>query len=89
MVSQHLDVWIFHKLKQITNGKHLWLRNNLSTLTSQFIDTTIFITISFYGVFPILPAIFGQYLIKVIIALLDTPIVYLAVLTIRKYINKP
>ncbi|SDN20312.1 queuosine precursor transporter [Desulfonauticus submarinus] len=87
MVSQHLDVWIFHKLKHLTNGKHLWLRNNGSTLISQFIDTCIFITISFYGVFPIIPAIAGQYLIKVIIALLDTPIVYCAVYYIKRYIQ--
>ena len=83
-VSQHLDVWIFHKIKEKTKGKHLWLRNNVSTLISQFIDTLIFITIVFYGVCPLWNAIFGQYIIKVIIALLDTPIVYLAV----KFLNK-
>ena len=88
MVSQHLDVWIFHKLKRMTNGKHLWLRNNGSTLISQFVDTCIFITIAFYGIFPIVPAIFGQYSIKVIIAVLDTPIVYFAVYRIKLYLGK-
>ncbi len=78
-ISQHLDVWIFHKLKNKTHGRYLWLRNNGSTLISQFIDTVVFITIVFYGSSPLWKTIFGQYIIKLIIALLDTPIVYIAV----------
>ena len=85
MVSQHIDVWIFHRLKVMTGGRYLWLRNNASTLISQFIDTCIFITIAFYGTFPIKDAIIGQYIIKLIIALIDTPIVYLCVKIISKY----
>ena len=88
LVSQHLDVWIFHTLKKITKGKHLWLRNNLSTMVSQLIDTCIFVTIAFYGQFPLWPAILGQYLIKIIIALLDTPIMYLATKIIRNRLVK-
>lgn len=83
MVSQNLDVWIFHKLKEMTGGRHLWLRNNASTLVSQFVDTCIFITIAFYGTFPIVEAILGQYLLKLVIAVLDTPLVYLAVRYLR------
>lgn len=77
LVSQNLDVFLFDYLKKRTGGKHLWLRNNATRLFSQFIDTCIFMTIAFYGVFPITEAIIGQYLIKVIIALFDTPLVYL------------
>ena len=77
-ISQFNDVYIFHKLKDIHGGKHKWLRNNLSTITSQLIDTSIFITIAFYGVVPNLWAlILGQFTIKVVLALLDTPFFYL------------
>ena len=77
LLAQFNDVFIFHKLKEKTNGKHKWLRNNLSTMTSQLIDTAIFITIAFIGTVPnIWVMIFSQYLIKFIYALLDTPFFY-------------
>jgi uncharacterized integral membrane protein (TIGR00697 family) len=60
------------------------LRNTASTVVSQFIDTLIFITIAFYGTMPVFPLIKGQYFIKVLIAVLDTPFVYLVVLLIRR-----
>lgn len=78
LISQANDVFIFHKLKEKTNGKYKWLRNNLSTMISQFIDTVIFITIAFYGVVPNLwLMVVSQYLVKFILALLDTPFFYL------------
>ena len=78
MIAQFNDVYIFHKLKEKTNGKHKWLRNNLSTMTSQLLDTAIFITIAFIGTVPnIWVMIFSQYLIKFIYTLLDTPFFYL------------
>ena len=77
-ISQFNDVYIFRKLKDRHGSKHKWLRNNLSTITSQLIDTSIFITIAFYGVVPNLWAlILGQFTIKVVLALLDTPFFYL------------
>jgi len=76
-ISQLNDVLIFHKLKEATKGNKKWLRNNLSTLVSQLIDTAIFITIAFYGIVPnLLLMIVSQYIVKSIIALLDTPIFY-------------
>lgn len=87
LISQFSDVWTFHFIKKITNDKHLWLRNNLSTITSQLIDTLIFITIAFYGVMPIGQMIFGQWLIKCMIAALDTPIVYAIVWFTKRQID--
>ena len=76
-VSQFLDVFLFHKLKERCNGEKKWLRNNLSTMTSQLVDTLIFITIAFYGVVEDLPAmVLGQYVIKLLLALGDTPFFY-------------
>ena len=76
VVSQNWDVRVFHKLKEMTGGRHLWLRNNVSTITSQALDTVIFITIAFYGVLPVVPLIIGQYIVKLLIAALDTPFIY-------------
>lgn len=70
--SQSWDVWVFHKIREKGTGKK-WLRNNLSTMTSQIIDTAIFITIAFIGTVPNIWVMIGsQYLIKCIYALLDT-----------------
>ncbi|MEN3008021.1 queuosine precursor transporter [Pseudothermotoga sp.] len=82
VLSQTHDVWAFHLWKRITEGKYLWMRNNFSTIVSQFIDTCVFITIAFFNVVPgnvLLKMIFSQYVVKFIIALIDTPFVYLGV----------
>lgn len=86
-ISQYHDVWAFHFWKRKTNGKHLWLRNNLSTISSQLIDTIIFVTIAFYGIVPnevLLGMILGQFLFKMGIAVIDTPFVYLLVSWLKK-----
>ena len=78
LIAQFNDVIIFHKLKEKTNGNHKWLRNNVSTMASQLIDTSIFITIAFIGTVPnIWVMIASQYLIKLIYAAIDTPFFYL------------
>lgn len=82
-ISQTFDVWIFHRVRQMYGSRHLWLRNNVSTLMSQTLDTCIFVLIAFYGQFPILPLIFGQLTVKYIIAVLDTPVVYGLVYIVR------
>jgi len=84
LASQYHDVWAFHIWRKWTEERHLWLRNTASTVVSQFIDTLIFITIAFYGTMPVFPLIKGQYCIKVLIAVLDTPFVYLVVILIRR-----
>jgi len=82
IISQTHDVWAFHFWKKVTRGSHLWLRNNLSTMVSQFIDTLTFITVAFAGTIPgnvLVQMIFSQYVVKLIMALIDTPFVYLGV----------
>ena len=74
LISQSFDIVLFHKIKSRFNPK--WMRNN-SKIVSQLIDTSIFITIAFWGVVPnLLVMIFSQYLVKFLIALADTPIFY-------------
>jgi len=75
-LSQNHDVWAYHFWKKKTKGKHLWMRNNFSTWVSQTIDTFIFYTIAFYGIFPIMPLILGTLVLKIIIAAIDTPFLY-------------
>lgn len=88
-VSQNLDVWIFLFFKKIHKGKKLWIRNNLSTITSQFVDTVIFMFIAFYKmnstytVSFIFSLIIPYWLFKVLFALLDTPFCYLGVRWMR------
>ena len=101
LVSQNWDVIVFHKIREYTGRSQLWLRNIASTASSQAIDTVIFIGIAFYlaptllGVGSALPTnaliglIAGQYLLKLLIALLDTPVVYLVVNVIGRVDSKP
>jgi len=81
IVSQLLDVYIFAKIKdKLPDNKFLWIRNNGSTLISQLIDTLIFVPIAFYyKSFPeIMILVLSTYVIKLLVALLDTPIIYAA-----------
>lgn len=85
IISQHVDVFIFHSMKEREGKSKLWIRNNVSTAISQSIDSIVFITIAFYGLFPIWPLILGQYFIKLIIAVSDTPFIYLSRWLFNKY----
>ncbi|GKV66436.1 MULTISPECIES: queuosine precursor transporter [unclassified Sporosarcina] len=87
VVSQNLDVTIFHKLKEKHGEKKLWIRNNASTMASQLVDTVIFIVIAFYGTMPftaLLGLIAAQYVFKFAVAVIDTPVVYMLVAICRK-----
>lgn len=82
LVSQNTDVISFHFLRNATNGRFLWLRNNISTVFSQSIDTVLFLIIAFAGTVPtqvLWQMIWMQYILKIAIAGLDTPLVYLLV----------
>jgi hypothetical protein len=81
LLSQFHDVWLYHVLKKRFENRHLWLRNNVSTMISQLIDSLIFCTIAFWGVFPkniFIEILITTYAIKWIVAILDTPFIYLA-----------
>ena len=87
LVAQFIDNEIFAFLKKKTKGKFLWLRNSASTVISQTVDTLIFVFGMFLGVMAIgeVWAIFwGTLVIKFIIILLDTPIVYGLVALVRR-----
>ncbi|ELY63818.1 queuosine precursor transporter [Natronococcus jeotgali] len=95
LVSQNWDVWLFHRIRNRTGREKLWLRNLASTGTSQAIDTVIFVSVAFalapatLGVGEVLPLeallalAIGQYLLKLAIAVLDTPVVYAVVSLVR------
>lgn len=89
-LAQTHDIWAFNFWKEKTKGRFLWLRNNLSTIVSQFIDTSVFMFIAFYQLTPkftfafIFSLIIPYYLFKVLFAALDTPFVYLGVKWLRK-----
>jgi len=91
LFAQFIDIRIFHFWKRKTNGKHLWLRNNFSTFSSQFIDTLTVITLlCSFGVLPwnlFSTLLISGFLFKIIIAFLDTPILYFAVFLFRSRFN--
>lgn len=89
-ISQSHDVWAFEWWKRVTGGRFLWLRNNLSTMVSQLIDSVVFMLIAFWGVGDrfSLAYVLGSmlppyYALKVIMAVIDTPFVYLGVRLLR------
>jgi uncharacterized integral membrane protein (TIGR00697 family) len=92
LLAQLLDVKLFHFWKDLTAGRHLWLRNNASTMVSQLVDTiivnSIFLGIGLgldWGL--VVKIIIASYLFKLIIAALDTPLIYLGVWLLRRYLG--
>lgn len=86
--AQFLDIRLFHFWKRLTKGRHLWLRNNASTILSQLLDTTLVVLVLFAGQIPfnnLLEFILHGWFFKLLCALFDTPFLYLAVYRARKY----
>ena len=92
LISQYFDVWIYSRIKKFTSNKFLWLRNNLSTILSSLVDNTVFSILALIILNPnpdtlynvIMIYIFGTYLLRVLIALFDTPFMYLSKILISK-----
>ena len=82
VISNLHDIWAFDFWKRKRPGRNtLWLRNNLSTFASQLIDTLVFTLIAFWGVYPtavLIQIMLSTYLLKWVVAMLDTPFMYLA-----------
>lgn len=81
LLSQTFDVWVFHRIREATNGRHLWLRNTGSTLLSQAIDTLIYGLVVWWGLVDLATALAlagAKYVFKFAIAVIDTPFIYLA-----------
>jgi len=95
IVAQYVDVYVFHWIKKKTNGKHLWLRNNGSTLISQAVDSLAVISVTFGALVlagdMAISVAFGlmlsNYAFKLVSALADTPIIYLLVHKLRPYLE--
>jgi uncharacterized PurR-regulated membrane protein YhhQ (DUF165 family) len=95
IAAQYCDVQLFHFFKRLTKGKHLWIRNNFSTLLSQMVDSVMVITVTFGAAFlrgdmvlnTLLVLVGSNYLFKATVALLDTGPFYLLVNVLRKYLN--
>jgi len=80
-LSQRFDVWAFHAIKQKTGEKHLWLRNNASTMSSQILDTAIYSLVAWWGIVDLKTAIqlgLVKYAFKVMISIIDTGFIYWA-----------
>ena len=92
LVSQYFDVWIYSLIKKLTNNKFLWLRNNLSTILSSLLDNTVFSLLAWIILNPdpeslynvIMIYIFGTYMLRILIAFIDTPFMYFSKLFLPK-----
>lgn len=87
LCAQLIDVRIYHFWKEKTAGKHLWLRNNFSTIFSQLVDTTLVVCVLFLGIrsnYEIVQFIIDGWLFKMLCAFVDTPILYASTSLIRK-----
>ena len=81
LVAQLCDVQLFHFWKRLTRGRHLWLRNNASTVFSQLVDTTLVVSLLFLGTdmaHRIPQMILAGWTFKAMAALIDTPLFYAA-----------
>ena len=95
ITAQYCDVQLFHYFKRMTHGRHLWLRNNFSTLTSQMVDSVMVISVTFGATYfaggitvAALAALLGSnYLFKMIVALLDTIPFYLVTWRMKRYLQ--
>ncbi|MEM1142572.1 MAG: queuosine precursor transporter [Pseudomonadota bacterium] len=95
IAAQYCDVQLFHFWKRVTHGRHLWVRNNFSTLLSQLVDSVMVVTVTFGAAFlrgdiavnALLVLIGSNYLFKACVALLDTGPLYLAVYFLRRYLR--
>ena len=85
-ISQYFDIWFFSKISSITNKRYLWIRNNFSTMISGLLDNTIFSLFAWIILNPnplelntvLFTFILGTYFLRIIIAIFDTPFIYLA-----------
>lgn len=87
IIAQLVDVRLFHFWKRLTNGKHLWLRNNASTVFSQLVDTTLVVTVLFIGDKDwneIGNLIRDGWMFKALVALADTPVLYILTWYVRR-----
>ncbi|QCE41631.1 queuosine precursor transporter [Psychroserpens sp. NJDZ02] len=88
LLAQLVDIQIYHFWKRITKGKHLWLRNNFSTFLSQFVDTfSVLILLCSFGEIPwhrFTGLLISGFIFKVLIAIIDTPFLYLGVYIFKK-----
>ncbi len=88
LLAQFIDIRIYHFWKKLTKGKMLWLRNNFSTFVSQFLDTfSVVLLLSLFGILPwdlFVGLVSSGFVFKIIVAALDTPLLYLFVWLFRK-----
>ena len=91
LFAQYIDIRVFHFWKKLTNGKHLWLRNNASTIFSQFIDTfSVLFLLCFFDVIPwekFAILLLNGFIFKVFFAAFDTPLFYLSSWYLKRKFN--
>ena len=92
LVAQFIDVRLFHFWRDLTKGKHLWLRNNASTVVSQLLDSVLVVSVLFWGVKPgdeMLTIVLDLWLFKALVAFVDTPLFYYFTWLLKRVPTRP
>lgn len=92
LFAQFFDVRLFHFWKRLTKGRHLWLRNNASTVFSQLLDSVLVVLVLFSGVWEaeqMVATMFDLWLFKAMVALVDTPLFYLGTWWLKRASSRP
>lgn len=85
--SQVLDVVVYQRIKELSKGKWLWLRSNISTYLGQIVDSIIFVMIVFHASNQKLNILLGSIVVKIILSFMMTPVVYFIVITVNRYLG--
>lgn len=78
LVSESLDAYVFHWVREKTGGRHLWMRNVFSSLPAMAVDSVVFVVLAFWGVMPLMPLITGLIVTKWLVGIVDIPFMYAA-----------
>ena len=92
LFAQFCDVRLFHFWKRLTNGRHLWLRNNASTVFSQLLDSVLVVLVLFSDVWEpgkMVETMLDLWLFKALVALVDTPLFYLGTSMLKRAEHRP
>ncbi len=92
LIAQLVDVRLFHFWRRLTNGRHLWLRNNASTIVSQLLDSALVVLVLFWGLKPgteMAAIVLDLWLFKALVALADTPLFYAGTWWLQRVVMRP
>jgi queuosine precursor transporter len=84
LISESLDAYLYQWFRRLTAGRHLWMRNAFSSIPAMLVDSSLFVTLAFFGTTPIVPLIIGLTIMKWLVGVVDIPFMYAARAILRR-----